>query len=101
MVTKRPVQEVAPVAPPTAQSSPLLKSPMGSRKKENTSPLLHLKKGICSCMLVQPGILLCNSQVIWIQFLPSKRFSFDFIKCREQQTGAVNMCRTNPLFEVN
>ena len=45
MVTKRPVQQVAPVAPPTIQTSPQLKSPSGSKKKEGTSPLLSLRKG--------------------------------------------------------
>ena len=45
MVTKRPVQQVAPVAPPTIQTSPQLKSPSGLRKKEGTSPLLNIRKG--------------------------------------------------------
>ena len=45
MVTKRPVQQVAPVAPPTTQISPQLKSPSAIKKKEGTSPLLNLKKG--------------------------------------------------------
>ena len=44
LVTKRPVQQVAPVAPPTNHTSPHLKSP-SAKKKEGTSPLLHLKKG--------------------------------------------------------
>ena len=44
LVTKRPVQQVSPVAPPTNHTNPHLKSP-SAKKKEGTSPLLHLKKG--------------------------------------------------------
>ena len=45
LVTKRPVQQVAPVAPPTSETGHQSKSPSPLKKKEGTSPLLHLKKG--------------------------------------------------------
>ncbi|CAB4014328.1 guanine nucleotide exchange factor DBS-like isoform X1, partial [Paramuricea clavata] len=54
MVTKRPVQQVAPVAPPTTQTSPQLKSPLASKRKEGTSPLLNLKKDNKSPKLASP-----------------------------------------------
>ncbi|XP_028402827.1 guanine nucleotide exchange factor DBS-like [Dendronephthya gigantea] len=54
MVTKRPVQQVAPVPPPSVQTSPQLKLPLQPKKKEGTSPLLHLKKDNKSPKLASP-----------------------------------------------
>ena len=79
MVTKRPVQQVAPVAPPTIQTSPQLKSPSASRKKEGTSPLLNLRKGEIIRGSYSLLIILANHFRVLVEFEKEHEMDFGFI----------------------